>query len=150
MVQKLCWIGEAGRWRTGLPRLRYNLPEIEHFTYRYKSPWYPNKREEIPQNIGDTLGQMHDLPRVWQVVLTYDMTAWKGDSRHGILCAGVGDDDSDGGKGVFTPHGVLICYSCFSAECRRLRRMAWLCDQLRSIRTRDLVPTGKVGDFYIP
>jgi hypothetical protein len=146
MVQKLCWKGDAGRWRTGLPRLRYNLPELEHFTYRYKS------REEIPQNIGDTLGQTHGLPSVWQVKERSDLwcDSWTGDSRHGILCAGVGDDDLVGGKGATTPHSALIRYSCFSAECRDVRRTAWMCDQLRSMRTRDLVPTVKVEDFYIP
>jgi len=64
-------------------------------------------------------------------VLTYDMTAWTGDSRHGTLSAGVGEDDWDGDKGATTAHGTFICYSCFSTECRGVRRMAWLCDQLR-------------------
>lgn len=48
-------------------------------------------------------------------VLACDMTALTGDLRPGILCAGVGDDDSDGGKGATTAHGALICDSCFSA-----------------------------------
>jgi hypothetical protein len=55
---------------------------------------------------------------------TYDMTAGTGDIRYGILCAGVGDDDSDGGKGATTAHGALICDSCFSAERRGVRRAA--------------------------
>jgi hypothetical protein len=59
-------------------------------------------------------------------------------------------DDAQGGEGATTGRGASIFGSCFSVECRAVRRMAWLCDQLRRIGTWDLIRTEKVEALHIP
>jgi hypothetical protein len=64
--------------------------------------------------------------------------------------ATVCDDDNKDGEGATTGRDASIFGSCFSVECRAVKRTAWMCGQLHRTGTRDLISIGKVEALCIP